>query len=192
MMTFTRAGKSIRAMVAIVGLAASSLGCAFGEIRWDDPMGRLYALEEAQMYYSQLVRFGDFHTALRFVDPELQDQYLDRVDMGLRFTDMQSGPINLDTLKLKSNVTVRYMGYNPNTMVELRYTEKQAWHRKPNGGNGWVVRPYFVDIEAEPPARETTLAKAEGSEEGDASASEDTSASSYNDGAPASDEEDFR
>ena len=138
--------------MAAVALATTGLGCAFGEIRWDDPMGHLLSLEETQLYYSQLVRFNDYHTALRFVDPELRDSFLERVDMALRFTDMQSGPIDMDSMHRESEVVVTYLGYRPNVMVEKKYTEKQSWHRSPPG-NEWFVRPYFVDIEEEPPPR---------------------------------------
>jgi hypothetical protein len=84
--------------MAAVALATTGLGCAFGEIRWDDPMGHLLSLEETQLYYSQLVRFNDYHTALRFVDPELRDSFLERVDMAIRFTDMKSGPVDMDSM----------------------------------------------------------------------------------------------
>ena len=153
MLTFTQARKSLGAALAVLALAAGGLGCAFGEIRLNDPMGRLYALEETQWYYSQLVRFGDYHSALRFVDPELQEQYLERTELTIRFTDMQSGPINLDTMKANSDVTVKYLGYDPNTMIEKSYTEKQTWFRNRDGGNNWFVRPYIVDLEEEPPPR---------------------------------------
>lgn len=152
MLSFKKVRRFVGTAMAVFGLAAAGLGCAFGEIRWDDPMGRLLSLEETQMYYSQLVRFNDYNTALRFVDPELRETYLERQNMTLRFTDLQSGPIDLEDGHRKSNVTVTYLGYEPNVLIERAYTEKQAWFRDPPGNN-WFVRPYFVDLEEEPPPR---------------------------------------
>lgn len=139
-------------VLVAVALCSSGLGCAFGEIRWDDPMGRLYALEEIQNNYTQLVRWNDYYTAMRFVDPELHEEFMKRNDMTMRFTDHQSGRLALDEGQAASTVEVRYLGYEPDRLIEVMIREKQVWYRD-GPANDWFVRPHFIGIEAEPPPR---------------------------------------
>jgi len=147
-----KVSRSVGSIGALLALAAAGLGCAFGEIRWTDPMGHLMSLEETQKYYSELVRFGDYHTALRFVDPELREKFLERDDLSLKFTDYESGPVDMSEDHRDSEVTVVYLGYEPDVLVERKFKEKQTWFREPPG-NDWFVRPYLVDIEEPPPPR---------------------------------------
>ena len=64
-----RRTRTTRWLLATAGLAILSLGCAFGEIRLDVPMGRKYTLEEQQHEYTDYVRWGAFDYASRFGSP---------------------------------------------------------------------------------------------------------------------------
>ena len=45
-------------LLALTLWTASSLGCAFGEVRWSDPLQREISLEDAQHRYTVLVRWS--------------------------------------------------------------------------------------------------------------------------------------
>ena len=113
---------------------------------------RRYTLEEIQDQYTQLVRWNDYYTALRYVDPTLHDEFLKRNDLELRFTDHQSGPLALDDSYSKSTVNVTYLAYLPDELIEKTVVETQEWYRE-GKGNAWLVRPHFLEIEEEPPPR---------------------------------------
>jgi hypothetical protein len=83
------------AVIAMLGLLSTSLGCAFGEVYWTDPLKREYSLGEAQKRYTNLVRFGAFDQATRFVDPDLADSYIANFpsQSDLVFVDFEAGRI---------------------------------------------------------------------------------------------------
>ena len=170
-MKTSRTSSVVWTLLAAVALGSSGLGCAFGEIRWDDPIGRLYALEEIQDQYTQLVRWNDYYTALRYVDPALQEQFLKRNEMTLRFTDHQSGMLSLDEKRRQSTVEVSYTGYEPDRLVEVVLHEKQVWYRD-SKLNHWFVRPNFVGLEPEPEPYVFTEDLEEAAELADASSRE--------------------
>ncbi len=140
-----------RAFALMIGcvLITSSLGCAFGEIYWDDPFTREYTLGEIQKRYTHLVRFGAFHKAAKCVDPRLSDSFVRSLpdDREFVFTDFESGPIVFDDEKTRETATVivDYTGYYANSAYVIDITETQKWYRE-GQLNNWLVRPEFEGL----------------------------------------------
>jgi hypothetical protein len=140
----------------LVALAAASwLGCAFGEWRPDDPMRRRYSLELIQHDYTQLVRWSEFERAAAYVDPEVRDDFLRSAPdaRSVRFTEAESGAIDLDDEMKSATVEVTYYAYAAASPIEVKVTEKQEWTRA--DGNNWKVRPTFVGLDALPSSRDS-------------------------------------
>ncbi len=142
--------RTARLATAFVPLAffASSLGCAFGEMRWDDPLQRELSLEEAQERYTVLVRWSHFEKAADFVAPEVRDEYLSNAPSfrEFRFTEYESDPFEIDAEKSTATVEVTYYAYLPSSPIETEVHETQVWSRNPGVGNHWRVRPTFSGI----------------------------------------------
>jgi hypothetical protein len=141
----------IAARFATALLLASGLGCAFGEIYWDDPMKREYALSEAQSRYTSLIRFGAIGQAAKFVDPEASSEFITEFpDMSeLTFTDSKSGPIQFtgeEDERRTAEVRVTYAAYHAFTLIVFDVVEVQEWYRE-GAGNNWFVRPHFEGLE---------------------------------------------
>lgn len=140
-----------RAFALLIGfvLVGSSLGCAFGEIYWDDPLKREYSLSEIQKRYTYLVRFGSFHQAARFVDPNLADAFVRNLpdDKEFVFTDFETGPIHFDDESERETATVivEYTGYYANSVYVIDIIETQKWYRE-GQFNNWLVRPEFEGL----------------------------------------------
>jgi hypothetical protein len=146
-------GSIIRVAVMLLGLCVlmSQLGCAFGEVYWDDPLKREYSLGEIQKQYTHYLRFGNVQAAARFVDPELQDQFYERFPSRdtVVFTDFESGPIKFDDIETRMNATilVTYSGYYSDSLIVLDIIETQEWYRS-SAANDWKVRPDFEGLRA--------------------------------------------
>ena len=138
------------AVTAMLGLMSTSLGCAFGEIYWTDPLKREFSLSEIQKRYTNLVRFGAFQQATRYVDPALIDTFLENfpAPTELVFTDFDSGRIQFDesTGRKDAVVKVNYSAYYTHGAVLFNIVETQSWYRT-GPTNSWKVRPSFEGLE---------------------------------------------
>ncbi len=133
----------------LIALSAT-LGCAFGEVYWTDPLKREYALNEAQKRYTNLVRFGAFARASKFVDPEFTDNFLENfpAQRDLVFTDFEAGRIQFDDNGKRKGAVVKvtYSAYYSSSPVLFEIVETQQWYRE-GSGNTWLVRPQFEGLE---------------------------------------------
>ncbi|MCP4905168.1 MAG: hypothetical protein GY910_09320 [bacterium] len=136
------------ALAAAAALVLSSLGCAFGELRLGDPFDREYTLEQAQHRYTTLVRFSDFDRARDFVAEEKRGEFMTHMRAldDARFTDYESGEIELDANKTTATILVTYTIYTPSMPYAFEVAETQVWSR---GGlsNDWRVRSTFEGLQ---------------------------------------------
>lgn len=145
--------KCVRAVAVVVTFAvlSASLGCAFGEVYWTDPLKREYSLNEVQKRYTNLVRFGAFTQASKFVDPKLSGVFLDNFPSkgDLVFTEAEAERILFDEEGNREDATVRvtYSAYYTHAPVVFEIVEIQHWYRE-GAGNSWLVRPEFEGLEA--------------------------------------------
>ena len=128
----------------MIGLLAQ-FGCAFGEVRWSDPLQREISLEDAQHRYTVLVRWSNFEEAAKFVEPSLREDYLAGLPgfRELRFTEYESDPVRVDDERVSATVEVVYYAYTPTSPIEQKVTETQVWSRQPALGNQWFVQSSF-------------------------------------------------
>ena len=131
---------------ALVIIAA--IGCAG---TFSNPSGKKNSLEESQRRYTELVRWGEIERASAFVDPELQDEFLDHAAaiQDIRFTDFESGIPRFADGNDSASVTVIYHAYSLSTLVEKRVRENQEWFREGGPANHWRVRPDLRQIVAD-------------------------------------------
>jgi hypothetical protein len=138
------------ASLALLFAMSGSFGCAFGEIYWTDPLKREYSLGEIQKRYTQLVRFGAFNKASKFVDPELVEQFVaDFPPQGdLVFTDHESERLDFGEDGELDSATVRvtYSAYYTHSPVVFQIIETQHWYRE-GMTNDWRVRPEFEGLQ---------------------------------------------
>lgn len=140
-------------LVPILLLAVAAglgTGCAFGEIRPDDPFKRQFSLEDAQKEYTDYVRWSKFEDAVAFVRPEERRAYLSRMpefDV-IRFTDWDVTPWEFEDVdaKNKAIIEVTYRGYSMRTPIEVKIIEIQTWERE-GKGNSWSVRSEFENLD---------------------------------------------
>ncbi len=140
----------LSALVALLALAFSpGFGCAFGEIHLDDPFNRGYSLQEAQRRYTSLVRWSEFKKAAEFVEEEHRDAFLEDAPSfrELRFTDYETGQVDIDDETGESIVEVTYYAYTPTSPLEVTIIETQHWKRE-TVGNDWEVTSSFAGIDA--------------------------------------------
>jgi hypothetical protein len=132
---------SWRLLGVFAGLCAG-LGCAsFG-----DPMGRAYALEEAQLSYTQSVRWGNLQAASELVDPPMREAFLAQRPAfeRIRITEYDIGKIDYDPELMSAKVNVTYHGYSLATLEERRIEETQRWER--TDGSTWWVKPQLAGL----------------------------------------------
>lgn len=137
------------ALVVAVSLGAvSSVGCSFGEVYLTDPFLRQASLEEIQKHYSSLVRWNAFNKAVKYVDREARDAFLEQAPdvKHFRFTDYESGPIDLDDETGTATVKVTYFGYSTRNPFEVEVVETQVWKRS-SIANDWHVTPEFEGLD---------------------------------------------
>ena len=134
-------------LLALLWLGA--LGCAFGDIRPDDPMDRQMSLEDQHTHYSDLVRWSQFDKAATYIKPS------DRADFvrampdfeEMRFTDWKAEPWEFEDPESLDRAVIRvtYSGYSMRNPFEVEIHEKQEWSR--NGrGNHWMVVSSFETL----------------------------------------------
>jgi hypothetical protein len=120
-----------------------------------DPLGREEALQDVQRKYTELIRWGEVERAVRYVDPERHEAFLELAGEfeDLRITDYEVGALdnqgdfNIETDRLPGNgdratvaISVTYKGYVVSQMIERSFREKQEWYRD-SIYNTWLVRP---------------------------------------------------
>ena len=138
--------KTMTTALAMVILAA--IGCLG---TFSNPSGKKNSLEDSQRRYTELVRWGEIERASAFVDPELQDAFLDHTKaiQKIRFTDFESGPPRFKDGNNSASVTVVYHAYSLSTLVEKQIRETQEWYRESGPANEWRVRPDIRQIVTE-------------------------------------------
>ncbi len=126
----------------------ATLGCAGTSF---DSTGNVYALEEAQRRYTELVRWGEIEGASAYVDPAITADFLVTAErfQDIRFTDYESGPLKFGDDSDTVTVDVVYHAYSIRTLVEKRIREHQEWYREPSAANAWRVRPQLNAIASE-------------------------------------------
>jgi hypothetical protein len=125
----------------------ATLGCASS---FSDPSGKHRALKIAQRRYTELVRWGEIDRASAFVDPDLQEEYLDQATKmkAIRVTDFDSNMPRYRDEDNAATVIVVYRAYSLTTFVEKEIREKQEWYRAEGLKNQWRVRPELDRIVA--------------------------------------------
>ncbi len=143
----TRTVPTWTAGAALSACVLLALGCAFGELRWDDPLKRRFTLEDAQRQYTEYVRWSAFDKASSYVEPEAREEYLASVPSSkeLRFTEYEFAPVELDEEKGEATIQVTYAPYHPTLLSEMQVTEVQRWRRH-GKGNNWRVTPTFSGL----------------------------------------------
>lgn len=132
----------------LLGLTFQSLGCAFGEIRPDDPFAREFALEELHKTYTDEVRWSKFREATKYMKADDRSQFLARMPQfdEVRFTDWEAQPFTLDSDLRNATIDVEYTGYSLVTPFEVTVHETQTWVRD-GKGNNWTVISQFHDLD---------------------------------------------
>ena len=130
-------------------VAPLSLGCAFGEMRWNAPLEHEYSLELIQKRYSDLVRFGNYKAASRYVDRAERNAFLSGMpkEGSVRFLDYESQPLEMNPDLTYALVEVTYVAYSPWTLVQFPVTERQEWTRPDGFRNDWSVKSSFEGLE---------------------------------------------
>ena len=138
-----------RASLLFLLAAPLSLGCAFGEMRWSDPLEHEYSLELIQKRYSDLVRFGNYKAASRYVDRADRSAFLSGMpkEGSVRFLDYESQPLELNPELTYALVEVTYVAYSPWTLVQFSVIERQEWTRPDGFRNDWSVKSSFEGLE---------------------------------------------
>lgn len=136
-------------LLLAVALAGGALGCAFGELRPHDPLQREYSLEEMQKRYTDLVRFGNFSMAARYIAPEQRRTFMASMprEDELRFLDYETDPFVLNEAMTESTVEVVYTAYSPWVLTQVELFETQTWSRPEGIGNRWRVQSTFVGLD---------------------------------------------
>jgi hypothetical protein len=134
----------------LVFVASLGLGCAFGEVRPDDPFKRQFTLEDAHKDYTDNVRWSKFSEASQFMkkdDRHLFLQHMPDFDQ-VRFTDWEAEPWELDDEEMTSaTIYVRYKAYSMSNPVEFEVEEVQTWSRT-GRGNDWTVNSSFENLDS--------------------------------------------
>lgn len=127
-------------------LAAAGLLVGLGCAAFTDPMGREDALANAQLRYTQNVRWGKLDAAAEFVDPEVRDAFLaqSKAFEAIRITEYDIGRIDFEKGRESAKVHVTYHAYSLASVEERRIDEEQHWTRP--SGNKWVVRPELAGL----------------------------------------------
>jgi hypothetical protein len=129
-------------LLGVLAAVLAGLGCA----ALGDPMGRASALEDAQLHYTQHVRWGNLDAASEFVDPALRDEFLSQAPAfeAVRITDYEIGRIDYGDDRDSATVRVTYRAYSLASLQEQRIEERQHWVRP--GGNTWFVKPELAGL----------------------------------------------
>lgn len=128
-------------------IVISSVGCSFGEFHFSDPFDREYSLGEAQHRYTTLVRFGDFKRASDFVNPDDRAFFMKSMKNldEARFTEYETGTVELDDERARATIIVTYTIYTPSIPFEFEVSETQVWTRD-GISNNWQVFSTFEGL----------------------------------------------
>ncbi len=139
-----RTAPTLVSLAVSLAVAIAGLGCAFGEIRKDDPFDRLYTLEGHHKHYSDLVRWSKFDDASSYILPEQRAGFVNSMpDFDeVRFTDWRAAPWKLDEEKRTASIVVTYKGYSLRSMYEIEFKETQTWKRT-GQRNNWALESSF-------------------------------------------------
>jgi hypothetical protein len=142
--------RGVRGLTLLGLVLTFGVGCAFGEIRWNDPLQRQITLEDLQQEYVAMVRFGNFQRASGYVDPEFRDAYLERLPdpETMRFTDFEIGPIDINEELNEATSKVTYWYYRTVSPTEEKLVETQHWVRASGNSLSWMLRPEFDGLAA--------------------------------------------
>jgi hypothetical protein len=129
-------------------VVGTTLGCAFGDVNPKDPFKRKYSLSEAQHQYTQLVRWSEFTKASNYVHEDVKSDFVNNAPSlrELRFTDYETGPLDIDSETGAASIDVTYYAYRPTNPLEITITETQYWARD-GITNNWKVKPRFEGLE---------------------------------------------
>ncbi len=145
----TQPSKSSLGLILVMGLLVS-LGCAFGDIRPNDPMDRQSSLEEQHKHYTDLVRWSQFDEASSYLKPSERSEFVRQMPEfeQVRFTDWKAEPWEFeDTETLnRAVIAVTYRGYSMHNPFEVQVHEKQEWTRD-GRANHWMVVSSFTDLD---------------------------------------------
>ena len=134
--------------VLLVSLFLSS-GCIYPLLHEmaADPGNRKDSFKLSQRKYTNAVRWGDVEEALRFVHPELREEFLSYEDAfdGIRVTDFEVGEVVYGSMQKTATVRVTYHAYSLQSMLEKEIKEVQQWERL-TALNDWVVRPQLAGL----------------------------------------------
>ena len=139
--------RSIVWVLALAIAAGSSLACSFGQVYLTDPLLREASLSEQQKRYSALIRWSAFHKAVRYVQPEHREAFMQAAPplKRFRFSDYESEPVMLDEVG-ECTVEVLYYGYRTDSPFEVEVRETQHWKRA-GVTNEWQVSSVFEGLD---------------------------------------------
>lgn len=133
--------------LALAMAVAATFGCAFGEVNLKDPFDRKYTLGEAQHQYTEYVRWSEFQRAASYLDADIKTDFLRRAPSKrkVRFTDYETGHLEIDPETGTATVDVTYFVYRPEYPLEVEVVETQHWERD-GVTNNWKVLPTFAGL----------------------------------------------
>jgi hypothetical protein len=112
-----------------------------------DPWGHRRDLEDAQLSYTQMVRWGEYERASAYVDPEARERFM--LEAGrladIRITEYEIGTLDVDEETDTASVHVSYLTYHLSTLVEASIDETQNWYFDEESG-AWLVRPALAGL----------------------------------------------
>jgi hypothetical protein len=132
-----------RILITLVALATLSLaGCATDQ--------RNDALTNTLNAYASTVRWGDFNSALQFVDPKVREAHpLSSLEMAryqqykVSGYDEGKGPVPSGKFEVSQVVQINLV--NINTQAERTVTDRQTW-RYDEAGKHWWLESGLPDI----------------------------------------------
>ncbi len=138
-------------MLFLALLWLGTLGCAFGDIRPDDPMDRQMSLEEQHTHYSDLVRWSQFDKAATYIKPSERAAFVRAMPdfEEMRFSDWKAEPWEFDDAETLDHavIEVTYRGYSMQNPFEVEIHETQKWSRA-GRANHWTVVSSFQDLKS--------------------------------------------
>lgn len=106
-----------------------------------DPLDRRGEFKDTQTKFTQYVRWGRFHEAAKFIDPELREEFMSFAPefSDLRFSDYEITRVDIGEGLQSASVDVRYTGYRLNMPFERSVDLTEEWTRDESTGV-WTVK----------------------------------------------------
>ncbi len=106
-----------------------------------DPLDRRGEFKDTQTKFTQYVRWGRFQEAVKFVDPELREEFMSCAPefSDLRFSDYEITRVDIEEGLQSASVDVRYKGYLLNMPFERSVDLTEEWTRDESTGV-WTVK----------------------------------------------------